>query len=83
MRMLYSKLLALAKQEHKDKISELSGDYSQVAMGSQIRSYVFQPYTMVKDLRTGAETSNVSAVMDGDIDMFIDAMLKENQKGDK
>ncbi|MDO5331184.1 MAG: peptide chain release factor 2 [Bacillota bacterium] len=71
MKVLYAKLLALAKEEHKDKISDLKGNFSQIAWGSQIRSYVFQPYTMVKDHRTGAEVSNVEAVMDGDIDTFI------------
>ena len=82
MRMLYAKLYALAKQEHKDKIGELHGDYGQIAWGSQIRSYVFQPYTMVKDHRTGCETSNVNAVMDGAIDDFIYASLNALQKGE-
>ena len=71
MKVLYAKLFALAKQEHKDKISDLKGNFSQIAWGSQIRSYVFQPYTMVKDHRTNAEVSNVEAVMDGDLDVFI------------
>lgn len=82
MRMLYAKLYALAKQEHKDKISELHGDYGQIAWGSQIRSYVFQPYTMVKDHRTSHETSNVSAVMDGALDGFINASLNALQRGE-
>lgn len=82
MRMLYAKLYALAKQEHKDMISDLKGNYSQNAWGSQIRSYVFQPYTMVKDHRTGCETSNVSAVMDGALDHFINASLNALQKGE-
>ena len=82
MRMLYAKLYALAKQEHKDKISELHGDYGQIAWGSQIRSYVFQPYTMVKDHRTNHETSNVSAVMDGALDGFINASLNALQRGE-
>ena len=82
MRMLYAKLYALAKQEHKDKISELHGDYGQIAWGSQIRSYVFQPYTMVKDHRTQCETSNVNAVMDGALDDFIFASLNALQKGE-
>ncbi len=81
MRVLYSKLLALAMQEHKDKISELKGNYGQISWGNQIRSYVFQPYTMVKDHRTGAETANVTAVMDGDIDMFIGASLNALRSG--
>lgn len=76
MKLLKSKLLELKEQEHKDNLKELSGDYSQITWGSQIRSYVFQPYTMVKDHRTGAETGNVNAVMDGDLDYFINEMLK-------
>lgn len=79
MKVLYAKLFTLAKQEHKDKISDLKGNYSQIAWGSQIRSYVFQPYTMVKDHRTDAEVSNVSAVMDGDIDSFIWAYLASKE----
>ena len=75
MKVLYAKLFALAKQEHKDKISDLKGNFSQIAWGSQIRSYVFQPYQMVKDHRTNAETSNVQAVMDGDLETFIWANL--------
>jgi len=71
MKVLYAKLFALAKQEHKDKISDLKGNFSQIAWGSQIRSYVFQPYTMVKDHRTDAEVGNVEAVMNGDLDTFI------------
>ncbi len=82
MRMLYSKLYALARQEHKEKISELQGDYGQIAWGNQIRSYVFQPYTMVKDHRSGCETSNVDAVMDGDLDDFINASLDALQRGE-
>lgn len=82
MRVLYAKLLALAKQEHKDMISDLKGNYGQISWGNQIRSYVFQPYTMVKDHRTGAETSNVQAVMDGDIDMFIGAYLNALRAGE-
>ena len=82
MRMLQAKLYALARQEHKEKISELHGDYGQIAWGSQIRSYVFQPYTMVKDHRTNFETSNVNAVMDGALDGFINASLNALQKGE-
>ena len=82
MRMLYAKLYALARQEHKDKISDLKGNYGQIAWGNQIRSYVFQPYTMVKDHRTNAETGNVQAVMDGALDMFINAGLAALQKGE-
>ena len=76
MRILKSKLLELAEREHKDNLSELKGDHSQIAWGHQIRSYVFHPYSLVKDLRTEAETGNVQAVMDGDIDMFINEKLK-------
>ena len=75
MKVLYAKLFALAKQEHKDKISDLKGNFAQIAWGSQIRSYVFQPYQMVKDHRTEAETSNVQAVMDGELNNFIWANL--------
>jgi len=82
MRMLYAKLYELAKQENKDKISELSGDYGQITWGNQIRSYVFQPYTMVKDHRTGAEVGNVQSVMDGNLDFFITASLNALKKGE-
>ncbi len=81
MKVLYAKLYALAKQQHMDKISDLKGNFSQIAWGSQIRSYVFQPYTMVKDHRTGEETSNVQAVMDGRLDNFINAYLSGKKKG--
>ncbi len=76
MRMLASKLTELMEREHKEKLSDLQGDYGQIAWGNQIRSYVFQPYTLVKDHRTNTETGNVQAVMDGDIDLFIDAYLR-------
>ncbi len=76
MRILMSKLVELAEREQKENLKELKGDFSQIAWGSQIRSYVFQPYTMVKDHRTGAEVGNVSAVMDGDLDYFINEELK-------
>jgi peptide chain release factor 2 len=77
MRILKSKLLELAEQEHKDSIAEIAGDYSQIAWGNQIRSYVFHPYSLVKDHRTDAENGNVQAVMDGDIDLFINEKLKQ------
>ena len=80
MRVLKSKLLELALREQKDKIDELKGDYSQITWGSQIRSYVFQPYTLVKDHRTNAEMGNVQAVMDGDIDYFINEKLKQKDE---
>ena len=76
MRILKSKLLELAEQEQKDSLAELAGDYSQIAWGNQIRSYVFHPYSMVKDHRTDAENGNVQSVMDGDIDLFINEKLK-------
>lgn len=77
MRILKSKLVELAEEEHKENLAELSGDYSQITWGSQIRSYVFHPYSMVKDHRTDAETGNVEAVMDGDLDYFINEKLKQ------
>lgn len=80
MKILKSKLIELAEREHKEKIDELKGDYGQISWGSQIRSYVFHPYTMVKDHRTGAEVGNVQAVMDGDIDYFINEKLKGTVK---
>lgn len=76
MRILASKLAELAEREHKENLAELKGDFSQITWGSQRRSYVFQPYTMVKDHRTGAEVGNVASVMDGDIDYFINEELK-------
>lgn len=77
MKILKGKLYKILMEEHKEKLDEIKGDYGQIAWGNQIRSYVFHPYSMVKDHRTKAETSNVSAVMDGDIDLFIDAYLKK------
>ncbi len=79
MKMLMSKLIELKEQEEKESLNELKGDYSQITWGSQIRSYVFQPYTMVKDHRTGAEVGNVGAVMDGDLDYFINEKLKQKE----
>ena len=76
MKILKARLTELAEQEHKENLKELKGDYSMNTWGSQIRSYVFQPYTMVKDHRTGAETANVQGVMDGNIDYFINEKLK-------
>jgi peptide chain release factor 2 len=67
----------LAEREHKENLAELAGDYSQITWGSQIRSYVFHPYSLVKDHRTNAENGNVQAVMDGDIDYFINEKLKD------
>lgn len=76
MNMLMSKLITLREEENKEKIEDLQGNYSQIAWGSQIRSYVFHPYSMVKDHRTDTETGNVEKVMDGDIDLFINECLK-------
>ena len=80
MRMLKSKLLHLKEQEHKETIDELKGVQMDIAWGSQIRSYVFCPYTLVKDHRTGYEVGNVQAVMDGDLNGFIDSYLRNNVK---
>ena len=77
MEMLKSKLVELKERAHKEKIEDLTGELKDMGWGSQIRSYVFHPYSMVKDHRTNVETSNVTAVMDGDIDMFINAFLKQ------
>ena len=76
MRMLKSKLLDLKEKEHKEKIEDLKGEQREIAWGSQIRSYVFCPYTMVKDHRTNYEVGNVDAVMDGKIDDFMESYLK-------
>ncbi len=76
MKMLKAKLVEMAEREHKEKIDELKGDMKDIAWGSQIRSYVFHPYSMVKDHRTNWETGNTGAVMDGDLDPFINAYLK-------
>lgn len=75
MAMLKSKLIELKERAHKEKIEDLTGELKDMGWGSQIRSYVFHPYSMVKDHRTNVETSNVNAVMDGDIDNFIIAYL--------
>ena len=80
MRMLKSKLLDLKEKENKEKISELKGEQKEIAWGSQIRSYVFCPYTLVKDHRTNYETGNVQAVMDGEITDFMIEYLKKLAK---
>ena len=80
MKMLKSKLLALKEKEQKDKIEDLIGEQKDIAWGSQIRSYVFCPYTLVKDHRTNYELGNVETVMNGDIDGFIDAYLKQSKQ---
>ncbi|PYK20370.1 MAG: peptide chain release factor 2 [Verrucomicrobia bacterium] len=85
MKMLKAKLYEIEQDKKRAEIDRQYGEKGDIAWGSQIRSYVFQPYQMVKDHRTGAETSNVQAVMDGDIDMFIQAKLRGEKaaKGDK
>lgn len=75
MKMLVSKLVEIKIRENLEKISDIKGEQKEITWGSQIRSYVFMPYTMVKDHRTGHETGNVNAVMDGDLDGFINAYL--------
>jgi peptide chain release factor 2 len=84
MKMLKAKLYEIEQDKKRAEIDRQYGEKGDIAWGSQIRSYVFQPYQMVKDHRTGAETSNVQAVMDGDIDMFIQAKLRGEKaaKGD-
>lgn len=77
MQMLVSKLLAIKQAEHEKKLAELKGQNVDVNFGSQIRSYVFHPYKMVKDHRTGFEVGNVDSVMDGDLDGFVEAYLKQ------
>ena len=82
MKMLKSKLIEIAEREHKEKIDDLKGVQKDIGWGSQIRSYVFHPYTMVKDHRTNYEVGNIGAVMDGDIDGFINAYLIAKSRGD-
>ena len=77
MKMLYGKLVERAEREQMEKAQEIKGELKKIEWGSQIRSYVFQPYTMVKDHRTGCETGNITAVMDGEIDEFINEYLKK------
>ena len=78
MKVLVSKLTRIAEEAHKEDLNEIKGDQAMATWGSQIRNYVFQPYTMVKDTRTGAEVGNVEAVMDGDLDVFIRAKLSQD-----
>jgi len=78
IRMLKSKLLEIKEREKLDKIEDIKGIKANIEWGSQIRSYVFMPYTLAKDARTGYEDGNIQAVMDGDIDSFINAYLKAN-----
>ena len=76
MQMLKAKLYLLKEEENKEKLSDIRGEVTEIGWGNQIRSYVFQPYTMVKDHRTSVESGNVDAVMDGAIDVFINGYLK-------
>ena len=78
LKMLKSKLLEIKEREKLDRIEDIQGNKTNIEWGAQIRSYVFMPYTLVKDTRTGYEDGNISAVMDGDIDGFINAYLKSN-----
>lgn len=80
MKILKAKLIELKRLEQKEKIEDLQGEYNQIAWGSQIRSYIFHPYNLVKDHRTGAEVGNVNSVMDGDIDLFINEYLKSKAR---
>ena len=82
MSVLLARLMELEKAQSKDRINELKGEGGPAAWGRQIRSYVMQPYTMVKDHRLGYETGNVVAVLDGDIDGFIEAFLKQKPSED-
>jgi len=77
MKILKAKLLELKEREAQDKIKGIKGEMKKIEWGSQIRSYVFHPYSLIKDHRTGTEVGNVQAVMDGDLDIFIDAYLKQ------
>ena len=81
MMMLKSKLLEIKEREHLDRIEDIKGEQKEIAWGSQIRSYVFMPYTLVKDHRTGFEVGNINGVMDGEIDGFINAYLKYDGNG--
>ena len=82
MEMLKAKLYQIALQQHKDKVDDIKGVQNEIAWGHQIRSYVFMPYTLVKDHRTNYESGNVQAVMDGDLDGFIYAYLKAFSRGE-
>ena len=76
LRMLKSKLVEIKEREHLERIEDIKGEQKEIAWGSQIRSYVFMPYTLVTDHRTGCKVGNVGAVMDGDLDEFVNEYLK-------
>lgn len=78
MKILMSRLYQKKREEEEEKLSEIEKNKKDIAWGSQIRSYVFHPYNMVKDHRTGVETSNVQSVMDGQLDQFIQTFLMES-----
>ena len=80
MKILKSRLAEIKQREHLEKIEDIKGEQKEIGWGSQIRSYVFMPYTLVKDHRTGFESGNINAVMDGDIDGFINAYLVDQAK---
>ena len=82
MKILKTRLMELKKEAQAEKIDELRGEHKEIAWGSQIRSYVFHPYNMIKDHRTGVEEGNTEKVMDGYLDEFIEAYLKQNNSGE-
>lgn len=82
MKMLKSKLVKIKEREHLKRIEDIKGEQQQIGWGSQIRSYVFMPYTLVKDHRTNCESGNINVVMDGDLDPFINAYLKAASQGE-
>ena len=81
MKMLVAQLVEIKEREHLEKVSDIKGVQKHIGFGAQIRSYVFMPYTLVKDTRTGFENGNINAVMDGDLDGFIHAYLKSLSHG--
>lgn len=82
LKMIKSKLIEIKEREHLEKVSDIKGEQLQIAWGAQIRSYVFMPYTLAKDHRTSFENGNINAVMDGDLDGFINAYLKARSRGE-
>ena len=80
LKMIKSKLIEIKERQHLEKIEDIKGEQKDIAWGFQVRSYIFMPYTLVKDHRTKFENANISAVMDGDLDEFINAYLIGNAK---